>query len=124
MVVVVGIESSLDWTGTAYCAYPCLDKCVMTAKYKIAGIWYTKPRLLRDANGEALPTRVGEFIDIGQLANYNSVGMKRVVDIIYDEDSKYFSVYFDKGGMKVIPLLPDTEILYEEINAKQQDKVK
>jgi len=93
--------------------------------YKITGIYYTKPRLVHCQDGEVRPSREGVWIDIGGIASYNSViPLKKVIDITYDEDSKYFSVYFDKGGMRVIPMLPDTEITYDLIDEKQSSKVK
>jgi hypothetical protein len=92
-------------------------------RYKITGIFYTKPRLIHSADGEVHAARVGIWVDVGQPADFNSIGQKRVTAIEYDEDNRLFKVYFDKGGMRTIPLSSDTEITYEEINEKQQNKV-
>jgi hypothetical protein len=126
MELVVGIKSSLDRIGTTYCIadYSCIDKCVMTAKYKIAGIWYTKPFLSRGADGEVSHTRVAESFFINQPSNFDGYGLKKVVDIVYDEDNRLFSVFFDKGGLKIVQYQYDTEVTYQMIDAKQQDETK
>jgi hypothetical protein len=85
----------------------------MDGKYKITGIYYSKPRILRDANGEVLPARVGIWIDVGQLADFNSLGQKKVEEIIFDKELNCFKVFFVKGGMKTVPYLLDTEVVYE-----------
>jgi hypothetical protein len=87
-------------------------------KYKIIGLYYTKPRLIQGADGEVRPARVGIWIDIGGIADFNSIGQKKVIDIQYHEDERLFYVYFDKGGMRTIPYLADTEVTYNEINEK------
>ena len=126
MELVVGIKSSLDWIGTSNCASDNfgVTKRIMTTKYKIAGIWYSKPFLARNADGEVSHTRVGESFFINQLANFDNIGLKKVVDIVYDEDNRLFSVFFDKGGLKVVKYQYDTEVTYQIEDAKQQNEVK
>jgi hypothetical protein len=96
----------------------------MEIKYKIVGIWYTKPFLSRGSDGEVSHTRVAESFFVNQPSNFDGYGLKKVVDIVYDEDNRLFSVFFDKGGLKVVQYQYDTEVTYQMIDVKQQDKVK
>ena len=96
----------------------------MTAKYKIAGIWYTKPFLARGGDGEVSHTRVAESYFINQLANFDNIGLKKVVDIVYDDDNRLFSVFFDKGGLKVVQYQYDTEVTYQLADEKSTSQVK
>lgn len=86
----------------------------METKYKIVGIYYSKPRLIRGADGEAVATRVGLYINIGKPADFNGMGMKVVENIEFKDD--YFHIYFKKGGLLVVPYGLDTEILYDTTN--------
>ena len=84
----------------------------MTEEYKIHSIWYSKPHFTRDGHGEILHYRVGVAITLGEVAPFDSIFMKKVVDIQYKPDHKLFYVYFEKGGVRTIPLAEDTEVTY------------
>jgi len=87
-------------------------------KYKIIGIYYSKPKLTRDANGEAMSFRYGICANIGQLFDFNGMGLKTVENIVYNKELDLFEITFVKGGVLTVPRQADTEVLYEEIKEK------
>ena len=83
-------------------------------KYKIAGLYYSKPALTRNVDGEAFSYRYGVYINVGQACDYDGLAPRRVTNIMFDKDSNSFRVHYDKGGLKIIPFLEDTEVVYQE----------
>ena len=85
----------------------------MEEKYKIIGIYYTKPKITYDSGGEVIMGRIGVWLDVGSFGEFNGIGQKKVLSIDYDATLNSFRITYDKGGLRVIPMLPDTEITYE-----------
>lgn len=86
----------------------------VAVKYKIIGIWYSKPVILRDAHGEAHPGRNGVTICVGSVDMFG-VGTKVVTSIEFDKELNAFRVNYKQGGLKIVPYLQDTEVTYNEI---------
>ena len=93
------------------------------AETKIVSIYYTKPGMSRDANGEAVYYRYGCWVTVNEPAPYSDKWLKKVISILWDEDLRQFMVYFDKGGFKTIPYLPDTEVTYEYVTQEKKKNV-
>ncbi len=93
-------------------------------KYKITGLYYSKPRLVRGADGEAMPVRTGMYVNVGLPYEANGIAPRTVESIEWDYDINSFKVYFKKGGLLVIPKHFDTEIFYEIDNGKLSNKGK
>lgn len=88
-------------------------------QYKIAGIFYTKPFIVRDAAGEVHAGRVPVRINVGSPSDFDGYE-KKVTEIKWDEDLRQFFVFFEKGGMKTVPYLLDTEVSYIEETVKRR----
>jgi hypothetical protein len=82
--------------------------------YKIISIYYTRPVVLHDSDGEVHPGRAGVWITVGVPDSFG-IGQKEVTNIVYDKDSNSFKVSYKSGGLKVIPYLFDTEVSYLEV---------
>lgn len=94
-------------------------------KYKIVSIYYSKPRVYSSPTGEPVAGRIGINITVGMACDYDGMAAKQVERIEYDTKLVAFKVYYRNKGMKVIPKLSDTEVVYElETNAKLSDKTK
>ena len=91
-------------------------------QYKIVGLYYSKPKTVRGADGEALHTRVGVWVTVGSIAEYDFIMGKVVESIVWDENLRQFKVYYKMGGLRIIPYLADTEVTYEEITDNGQPK--
>lgn len=87
---------------------------------KIISLYYTKPGITRDANGEVVYHRYGCWITVGGTAPYDWKGEKKVDRIEWDEDTRQFRVFFSQGGFKTIPYLTDTEVTYEYVTKKEK----
>lgn len=87
----------------------------MTDQYKIHSIWYSKPHFTRDGHGEVLHYRIGITITVGGISDYDGLGMKKVTGIEFNNDTNSFRIYYDKGGLKIIPMATDTEVTYQDI---------
>jgi hypothetical protein len=90
-------------------------------EYIIKAISYSKPRILLDRDGEAIPARYVVIYAVGVLTDLAGGGMRKVDEIVYNKDLDAFEIRFDtinklfpKKGLIVVPRLPDTEILYQE----------
>lgn len=92
----------------------------MTDQYKIHSIYYTKPSITRDANGEVVYYRYGCCVTVGIPAPFDGQFEKKVTRIEFNEETNSFRVYFDKGGLKTVPFLADTEVTYENITDKKK----
>jgi hypothetical protein len=91
--------------------------------FTIKSIYYTKPRLIHNSNGEPIASRYGVIVIKGQRMEIFSsqVGMRIVENIAFDEDTKAFEITFKaetkiypNPGLLVVPLQPDTEVYYEK----------
>ena len=94
----------------------------MSEQTKIVSIYYTKPGLTRDASGESLPYRYGVWVTVGGTTPYDWRGEKKVESIEWDSHVKQFKILFS-GGFKLIPYLPDTEIVYEYVTTEKKKNV-
>jgi hypothetical protein len=83
-------------------------------KYKIFAIYYSKPIIRPNSNGEIIFGSIGVTLEVGQTDNFG-LNLKKIESIEYDEDMRAFRVNFPKGGLKIIPLQGDTEVTYELI---------
>lgn len=84
----------------------------MTEQYKIVGLYYTHPKTTWDAKGEVVFRREGISVMVGTVCDFGGLPRK-VESITFDDDTNSFRVVFAKGGLKTIPMNPDTEVLYE-----------
>ena len=91
----------------------------MTDQYKITSIYYTKPRISRTATGEVIDYRYGVTVTVDAACDYDGIAPKKVTKIEFDDDLQLFKVYFEKGGLKTIPMLPDTEVCYSPIKKEK-----
>lgn len=90
----------------------------MTDKYKIHSIWYSKPHFTRDGHGEILHYRIGVILTVGSLADFDGLAPKKVIRIEFNDELRHFEIHFEKGGMRTVPMLADTEVTYQVINEK------
>jgi hypothetical protein len=90
-------------------------------EYIIKAISYSKPRILLDAMGEAVPARYVVIYAVGVLTDLAGSSHRKVDEIIYNQERDDFEVrfttvskQFPKKAMIVVPRLEDTEVLYQE----------
>lgn len=84
-------------------------------KYKITSIYYTKPAMTRDANGEAVFFRFGVNLTVGLHADYDKNGAKVIASIDFNEKERQFYIHFVGGGLKTVQWQNDTEVTYKEV---------
>jgi hypothetical protein len=91
-------------------------------EYKIKAISYSKPRILLDANGEAVSARYIVLYAVGIVTDLAGTCNRKIDAIEYNKDLDAFEIQFNviskqfpKKALIVVPKLADTEILYTEI---------
>ena len=95
------------------------------SEYVIKAIYYSKPRILTNAQGEPVAGRYGVLYTVGLKAEITGIGFRKVTSIIYSKDIDGFEIRFDdidkvypRKGLITVPRLADTETYYEVIENK------
>ena len=90
----------------------------MEKKYKIVGLYYTRPRIMTATDGSPVSARYGVTIEVNRRVAFVGDRQRPVESITYVDN--YFKITLKEekdvpNGLLVIPMLPDTEVFYEEI---------
>jgi len=96
-----------------------------TSEYIIKAIYYSKPRILTNAQGEPVAGRYGVLYTVGLMSEITGLGFRKVSSITYSREIDGFEVRFEdiskafpRKGLITVPKLTDTEIYYEIIENK------
>ena len=87
--------------------------------YKIAGLYYSKPRLVRGADGEALPTRLGVYVTVGMPFDFGGIAPREVVRIEFKQDYNEFYIHLKGNALLTVPKQYDTEVYYETFKERK-----
>lgn len=82
-------------------------------RYRVVGFGYLRARKYIDGRGEVVFGKEWIQYSTGELA-YFKLALKKIERIIFDDSTRTLRVYFEKGGLKIIPYSPEMEIDYVE----------
>lgn len=94
--------------------------------YVIKAVYYSKPKMVANSNGEPVAGRYGVLFTVGQRTEITGIGWRKVSEIVYSKEIDGFEIRFNDvsneyplKGLITIPRLQDTEVYYEIVEAKK-----